>query len=76
MKITTRTKCRDAPIPRIEEDSGCTGVSGLVKKPGSRCDKRESWLRVMVRVLVKWVGSSRAQRRPRWYDSDGAHRGL
>ena len=37
---------------------------------------RQSWLSIIVRVLVKWFGEPRTPRPPRWHDSDGAHRGL
>jgi hypothetical protein len=37
---------------------------------------RQSWLSIIVRVLVKWVRGPRARRTPQWHDSDGAHRGL
>ena len=36
----------------------------------------QSWLRIIVRALVKWVGGPGAPRTPKWHDSDGAHRGL
>jgi hypothetical protein len=37
---------------------------------------RRSWPGIIARVLANWVRGPRALRRPRWYDSDGAHRGL
>jgi hypothetical protein len=37
---------------------------------------RQSWLSIIARVLAKWVGRPRALRPPRWYESDGAHRGI
>jgi hypothetical protein len=38
--------------------------------------RRQSWLDIIARALVKWVRGVRAPRRSRWYDSDGAHRGF
>jgi len=35
-----------------------------------------SWPGIIARVLAKWARGPRAQRRPRWYESDGAHRGF
>jgi len=37
---------------------------------------RQSWLSIIVRMLVKWVGRPRMPRGSQWHDSDGAHRGL
>ena len=31
---------------------------------------------IIARVLAKWMRRPGAPRRPRWYDSDGAHRGF
>jgi hypothetical protein len=37
---------------------------------------RQPWLGIIRRVLAKWVNAARAQRGSRWYDGDGAHRGM
>jgi len=37
---------------------------------------RPFWLGIIARMLMDWVGGPRAPEQPRWYDSDGAHRGL
>lgn len=37
---------------------------------------RRSWPGVIARVLARWVRGPRPLSRPRWYDSDGAHRGF
>ena len=38
--------------------------------------RRQSWLSIIIGVLVKWVSGPRAPQSRRWHDSDGAHRGF
>jgi hypothetical protein len=60
----------------MAEKQGATVMYLRAKFQEALPARRQSWVDIIARVLMKWVRGPRAWRRSRWYDSDGAHRGL
>jgi hypothetical protein len=72
----TRQDVRQANVP-IDTPNRSATVMYLDATLGEALPiPRRSWLGIIARLLAKWVRGPGALRRPRWHDSDGAHRGF